>query len=88
MRRRARVQKGVCGVSVQLRTPKRRRGNVEWKRKSVVEEKKVEVYSRDKSFSPTSVVIKTNPLFRVSAMPQQIPSNTKVHLDKQIKIND
>ena len=77
------MQKGVCGVSVQLRTPKRlKRGNVEWKRKSVVEEKKVEIYSREKSFSPTSVVIKTNPLFRVSAMPQQIPSNIiKVHLD-------
>ena len=73
------MQRGVCGVSVQLRTPKKKRENVEWKRKSVVEEKKVEVYSREKSFSPTSVVIKTNPLFRVSAMPQQIPSNIKVH---------
>ena len=73
------MQQGVCGVSVQLRTPKRRE-NVEWKRKSTVEEKKVEVYSRERSFSPTSVVIKTNPLFRMSAMSQRIPSNIKVHL--------
>lgn len=79
LRRRTRVQPGVCGVSVQLRTPKKRKENVQWKRKSAIEEKNIEVYSRERSFSPTSVVIKTNPLFRSSVTPQrQLPENFKV----------
>lgn len=72
------MEQGVCGVTVQLRTPKRRREMTEWKRKSAIEEKSVEVYSREKSFSPTSVVIKTNPLFRSSTTPQRLPVNFKV----------
>ena len=68
----------MCGVTVQLRTPKRRRRRetMEWKRKSAIEEKSVEIYSREKTFSPTSVVIKTNPLFR--GTPHRLPANFKV----------
>ena len=67
-------------MTVQLRTPKRRRRRetMEWKRKSAIEEKSVEIYSREKSFSPTSVVIKTNPLFRSSGTPHRLPANFKV----------
>ena len=75
------MQQGVCGVSIQLRTPKkRRRETAQWKRKSAIEAKNVEVYSREKNFSPTSVVIKTNPLFRSSssATPHRLPTNFKV----------
>ena len=79
LRRRKRVKQGVCGVNVPLRTPKRsKRENVQWKRKSAIEEKTVEIYSREKAFSPTSVVIKTNPLFRTSGTPQRLPTNFKV----------
>ena len=66
-------------MTVQLRTPKRRRREtMEWKRKSAIEEKSVEIYSREKSFSPTSVVIKTNPLYRNSGTPHRLPANFKV----------
>ena len=80
LQRGSRVEQGVCGVTVQLRTPKRRRRRetMEWKRKSAIEEKSVEIYSREKSFSPTSVVIKTNPLFRSSGTPHRLPANFKV----------
>ena len=80
LRRRKRVQQGVCGVSVQLRTPKRRRSRetVQAKRKSTIGEKSVEIYSREKAFSPTAVVIKTNPLFQCSGTPLRIPSNKEV----------
>ena len=80
LRRKKRVQQGVCGVSVQLRTPKRRRETVQAKRKSTIGEKSIEIYSREKAFSPTAVVIKTNPLFQSSGTPQRIPSHFEVSL--------
>lgn len=83
LRRRARVKQGVCGVNVPLRTPRRRketRDDTQRSRKSAIKEKNVEVYSREKRFSPTSVVIKTNPLFKSSATPQRLPSNIKGQL--------
>ena len=81
LRRRSRVRQGVCGVNVPLRTPKRRRQTHTGEgRKSAVKEKNVQIYSREKRFSPTSVVIKTNPLFSdsCSATPQRLPCNFQV----------
>lgn len=69
-------------MTVQLRTPKRlnkRSSDVDsWKRRSAIKGKSVEIYSRDGSFSPTSVVIKTNPLFGSSATPRRLPVRFKV----------